>query len=132
LGIRVRIVEPGMIRTNFGGRSFDFAMDEELPEYAPTAAAMGRVFGKLAANPSGPDVVAEVIWQAANESGGRLRYQAGADAEELLERRKRQDDATFIAGTSGLNLRMLCQSPRASNFKPDFPEAVAPPPGPPK
>jgi NAD(P)-dependent dehydrogenase (short-subunit alcohol dehydrogenase family) len=102
LGIRVRIVEPGMIRTNFGGRSFDFAMDESLPDYAPTAAAMGRVFGKLAANPSDPEVVAEVIWQAANESGDRLRFRAGADAKELLDRRKRQDDGTFIAGIKEL------------------------------
>ena len=102
LGIRVRIVEPGMIRTNFGGRSFDFAMDESLTDYAPTAAAMGRLFGKLAANPSGPEVVAEVIWRAANESGDRLRFRAGADAEELLDRRKRQDDATFIGGIKEL------------------------------
>jgi NAD(P)-dependent dehydrogenase (short-subunit alcohol dehydrogenase family) len=102
LGIRVRIVEPGMIRTNFGGRSFDFAMEDSLSDYAPTAAAMGRVFGKLAANPSGPEVVAEVIWQAANESGDRLRFRAGADAEELLDRRKRQDDAIFIGGIKKL------------------------------
>jgi NAD(P)-dependent dehydrogenase (short-subunit alcohol dehydrogenase family) len=54
LGIRVRIVEPGMIKTDFGGRSFDFAMDETLSDYAPTAEAMGRLFGKLASNPSTP------------------------------------------------------------------------------
>ena len=102
LGIRVRIVEPGMIRTDFGGRSFDFAMDESLPDYAPTAAAMGRLFGKLAANPSEPALVAKVIWEAANESGDRLRFRAGADADELLDRRKRQDDATFIGGIKDL------------------------------
>ena len=96
LGIRVRIVEPGMIKTDFGGRSFDYAMDESLPEYAPTAEAMGRLFGKLASNPSAPEVVADVIWQAANEPGDRLRFRAGPDAEELLSRRKAQDDTTFI------------------------------------
>ncbi|WP_245222700.1 SDR family oxidoreductase [Ruegeria sp. HKCCSP351] len=54
LGIYVRIVEPGMIKTNFGGSSFDFAMDEDLADYAPMAEAMGRVFRTLASNPSEP------------------------------------------------------------------------------
>ena len=96
LGIRVRIVQPGMIKTDFGGRSFDFAMDETLTDYAPTAEAMGRVFGQLGADPSPPEMVAEVIYQAACEPGDRLRFRAGADAERLLDQRKRQDDADFI------------------------------------
>lgn len=102
LGIRVRIVQPGMIKTNFGGSSFDFAMDENLPDYAPMADAMGRVFGKLASNPSAPEAVAEVIWEAANDTGDRLRFRAGADAVELLDRRKAKDDAIFIDGIKQL------------------------------
>jgi short-subunit dehydrogenase len=102
LGIRVRIVEPGMIKTDFGGRSFDFAMDDNLTDYAPTAQAMGRLFGKLAANPSAPEVVADVIWQAAHESGDRLRFRAGPDAEALLDERKAKSDADFIGGLKAL------------------------------
>jgi NAD(P)-dependent dehydrogenase (short-subunit alcohol dehydrogenase family) len=102
LGIHVRIVEPGMIKTNFGGSSFDFAMDESLPDYAPMAEAMGRVFGNLASNPSSPETVAEVIWDAANETDDRLRFRAGTDAVELLDRRKAQDDTTFIGGIKQL------------------------------
>ncbi len=102
LGIHVRIVEPGMIKTNFGGSSFDFAMDESLPDYAPMAEAMARVFGKLASNPTAPETVAEVIWEAANETGERLRFRAGADAVKLLDKRKAQDDATFIGGIKQL------------------------------
>lgn len=102
LGIRVRIVQPGMIKTNFGGSSFDFAMDESLLDYASSAEAMGRLFGKLASNPSDPETVAKVVWDAANEDGARLRFRAGADAEELLDRRKQQDDATFIGGIKEL------------------------------
>ena len=105
LGIRVRIVEPGMIKTDFGGRSFDFAMDESLSDYGPSAEAMGRLFGKLAAHPSTPDLVAGVIWEAANDSGGRLRYRAGPDAHALLDERKAQDDATFIGGLKALMQR---------------------------
>jgi NADP-dependent 3-hydroxy acid dehydrogenase YdfG len=102
LGIRVRIVEPGMIRTNFGGTSFDFAMDDRLADYVPTAEAMGRLFGKLASNPSAPETVAEVIWDAAHHTEDRLRFRAGDDAERLLNARKSQDDATFIAGIKAL------------------------------
>jgi NAD(P)-dependent dehydrogenase (short-subunit alcohol dehydrogenase family) len=102
LGIRVRIVEPGMIKTDFGGRSFDFAMGDELADYAPTAAAMGRLFSKLAANPSPPELVADVIWQAATVEGDQLRFRAGPDANDLLDRRKAQDDATFISGIKAL------------------------------
>ncbi|WP_029039899.1 SDR family oxidoreductase [Cucumibacter marinus] len=102
LGIRVRIIEPGMVRTDFGGRSFDFARDENLPDYDPMAAAMGRLFAKLAADPSSPDVIAGVIWEAANESGDRLRFRAGPDAHALLEDRKAQDDETFIGGIKEL------------------------------
>ncbi|MCZ4315348.1 SDR family oxidoreductase [Comamonadaceae bacterium G21597-S1] len=102
LGIRVRLVEPGMIKTNFGGRSFDFAMEERLSDYAPTVEAMGRLFGKLANDPSPPEVVAEVVWTAANEAGDRLRYRAGADAQRLLDDRKLQDDAAFIGSLKAL------------------------------
>ncbi len=102
LGIRVRIVEPGMIKTDFGGRSFDFAMDESLSDYAPTAAAMGRLFGKLASNPSTPELVADVIWQAANDHGTQLRYRAGPDAVDLLDRRKAQDDASFLGALKAM------------------------------
>ncbi|WP_324753563.1 hypothetical protein [Roseovarius sp. Pro17] len=42
------------------------------------------------------------IRQAANDSGNRLRFQAGADAVGLLDKRKVQDDATFISGIKAL------------------------------
>lgn len=101
LGIRVRIVQPGMIKTDFGSRSFDFAMDDSLPDYAPTAQAMGRLFGMLAANSSAPEVVAEVIWQAASAPGDCLRFRAGPDAEAMLDERKAKDDAAFIGAIKG-------------------------------
>lgn len=36
LGVRVKIVESGMIKTAFGGRSFDFCNDESLAECQDT------------------------------------------------------------------------------------------------
>lgn len=95
-GVKVKIVQPGMIKTNFGGSSFDFAMDDSMPEYFPIVAGMQKAMGSFAANPSEPQVVADVIWQAVTDGTSTLRYRAGEDAEALLDARKKQDDETFI------------------------------------
>jgi hypothetical protein len=42
--------------------------------------------------------VAEVIYGAVTDGTDTLRYRAGADAVELLNNRKAQDDKTFIDG----------------------------------
>jgi len=98
-GIKTKIVEPGMIATDFGGRSFDFQNDESLAEYQPVVAALFGAWGESAAQNASPaSVVADVIWNAATDGTDTLRYRAGADAEMLLDARKAQDDATFIGG----------------------------------
>jgi short-subunit dehydrogenase len=95
-GVKVKIVQPGMIKTNFGGSSFDFVLDDSMTEYLPTVAGMQKAMGSFAANPSEPAVVADVIWQAVTDGTFTLRYRAGADAVALLDERKSQDDETFI------------------------------------
>ena len=96
-GIRTKIVEPGMINTNFGGSSFEMVNDESMTEYQPVVQAL---FGAWGGEQTGSDpiVVAEVIWTAVTDGSDTLRYRAGADAEELLTNRKALDDATFIGG----------------------------------
>ncbi len=99
-GIKVKIVEPGMIATDFGGRSFDFVNDEQMTEYQPVVQALFGAWGseEMASRASPPSVVAEVIWTAATDGTNTLRYRAGADAVELLNNRKALDDETFIGG----------------------------------
>lgn len=96
-GIKTKIVEPGMIATDFGGRSFDFVNDEEMTEYQPVVQALFGAWGQNV-QASEPVVVAEVIWQAVTDGTTTLRYRAGADAVELLDNRKALDDAAFIGG----------------------------------
>ncbi|WP_136442606.1 SDR family oxidoreductase [Pacificoceanicola onchidii] len=96
-GIRTKIVEPGMIATDFGGRSFDFTNDESMTEYQPVVQALFGAWGQNV-QASEPIVVGEVIWSAVTDGTDTLRYRAGADAEELLSNRKALDDATFIGG----------------------------------
>ncbi|WP_170332079.1 SDR family NAD(P)-dependent oxidoreductase [Ruegeria arenilitoris] len=99
-GIKVKIVEPGLIATDFGGRSFDFVNDESMTEYQPVVQALFSTWGseEMAERTSPPSVVAEVILYAVTDGTDTLRYRAGADAVELLDNRKALDDATFIGG----------------------------------
>ncbi len=96
IGVAMKIVEPGIITTDFSGRSMDLSVDPELTEYGPV------VQGLIAASQadratSPPELVAQVIFDAATDGTDQLRYVADADAEDIIARRKAADDATFLA-----------------------------------
>jgi len=97
LGIRVKLVEPGMMKTDFGGRSLDFNNDPSLSEYQPLVQHLMQVFGTLMEAGSAPERIAEVVYEAATDRSDRLRYAAGADAAQMLTRRQSTDEATFMA-----------------------------------
>ena len=97
-GMNSSLVEPGAIKTDFAGRSFDFTNDEQLTEYQ---GVVGKLFAALEpalAAASKPKLVAEVIFQAATDGTDQLRYTAGPDAEDYVTNRKAADDVTFRAG----------------------------------
>lgn len=100
-GVKVKIIEPGLIKTDFGGRSFDFVNDESITEYQPTVQRLFETFGRVGSNPSAPQVVADAIWQAVTDGTDTLRYRAGDDAVALLDKRKAEDDQTFFAAMLG-------------------------------
>ncbi|MGK0365793.1 MAG: NADP-dependent 3-hydroxy acid dehydrogenase YdfG [Saprospiraceae bacterium] len=95
IGVKVKLVEPGMIATDFGGRSFDFQNDESMVEYQPVVGAVFKGFQAAGSNASPASLVAEVIHTAATDGKSTLRYRAGADAEYLLDNRKKMDDEEF-------------------------------------
>lgn len=97
IGIKVRIVEPGAVATDFGGRSFDFQQDENMTEYQPMVESLLKAFGSMdMSQASQPPLIAEVIYTAATDDSNRLRYRAGADAEQLLTARQNMDDEAFM------------------------------------
>jgi short-subunit dehydrogenase len=97
-GGQVKIVEPGMIATDFGGRSFDFCNDESMSEYQKIVGSLMKAMPSMIANASSASVVAEVIFEAATDGKKQLRYTAGEDAKTLVANRLQYDDAIFIGG----------------------------------
>ena len=98
IGVKVKIVEPGAIKTDFAGRSFDFNNDESMAEYQNMVGKLLAALSPLLESGSEPEVVAEVIYKAATDGTNQLRYTAGADAQQIVANRKAADDATFLQG----------------------------------
>ena len=68
LGIRVKIVEPGGVNTNFSGRSFVFTHDPELEDYQPLVdMATAAIRDAQQGGSQEPEDVAEVIFTAATD-----------------------------------------------------------------
>jgi NAD(P)-dependent dehydrogenase (short-subunit alcohol dehydrogenase family) len=84
LGIKVKVVEPGAIATDFGGRSLDAWDISALPDYAAFMDKATRTRDGYVKNSSPPERVAEVVYQAATDPSDRMRYLAGADARRLV------------------------------------------------
>lgn len=96
IGAKVKIVEPGFIATDFGGRSFDFQNDESITEYQGMVQATFKAFAEAAGNISPASLVADVIMAAATDESDKLRFRAGADAEWLLDNQKQTDEEAFL------------------------------------
>ncbi len=82
-GIKVKLVEPGAIKTDFGGRSMDVWDSSNLPDYSDFMTKVKGARANFTKNSSSPELVADVIYQAATDPGDRLRYLAGPDAKRL-------------------------------------------------
>lgn len=109
IGIRVKIIQPGSIATDFLGRSAETHDNPDLAEYRPGMDVINRALEQRRANPgvgSPPSDVAEVIYNAATDGTDRLRYPAGANATDFLALRDGKTDEEYIAATRrqfGLN-----------------------------
>ena len=94
LGIGLKIVEPGGMKTDFFTRSFDVARH---PDYD---ALMDRVMSaitdpKQMETYSTAEQIAEVVYEAATDGKDQLRYVAGADAKATYAARLQMGDEAF-------------------------------------
>ena len=93
-GIRVKIIEPGPIKTDFYDRSMDVMKKEGLNAYdsfVETAMPNMQLSGL---NAPGPDIVAKCIYRAATDGTKRLRYPVNSGGILLL--RKLLPDRLFM------------------------------------
>jgi NAD(P)-dependent dehydrogenase (short-subunit alcohol dehydrogenase family) len=87
-GVRVKLVEPGYGPTTRFTSNTGPRMDGLIPEaYAPLAQRIFASMAKEAAAVTTESDVAEVVWRAANDATGQLRFPAGADAVALARSR---------------------------------------------
>ena len=87
-GVKVKVIEPGAIKTEFGGRSQDVWGVSRVPAYAPFMDKVKAARARYITNSSTPELVAEVIYRAATDPSDRMRYIAGADARRLIPLRR--------------------------------------------
>ena len=96
LGIRVKIVEPGAIKTDFYDRSREFVMRDDLkPAYGAFVSKVEKVSMAAGAKGAPPEVVAEAIWKAATDGSAQLRYPVAYPATVLLPVRRLVSDGVF-------------------------------------
>ncbi len=92
LGIKIKVVEPGGVKTDFAGRSMDFFDINGYEDYSDTVNKITHYFradGERRAKYAEPDKIAEVIFKAATDGTDQFRYIAGNDAASIWETRKK-------------------------------------------
>jgi NAD(P)-dependent dehydrogenase (short-subunit alcohol dehydrogenase family) len=93
--IRVKIIEPGPIKTDFYSRSADVATHDGLTAYVTFIAKVLPNLNKAGDAGGTPETVADIIYQAATDGSHKLRYPAGGNAGTLLLLRKILPDRAF-------------------------------------
>jgi NAD(P)-dependent dehydrogenase (short-subunit alcohol dehydrogenase family) len=95
-GIKVVIVEPGVIRTNFGdGLIIAKKSQDANSPYSQMMQRSAAGFEKMMKNASSPDVVAKVVLNAIRDKNPSLRYLAGSDVETWLGGKRKVADEEF-------------------------------------
>lgn len=88
LNIKVKLIEPGVIKTNFYSDSLDSGADNQFPDYENFEKLSRYNDKKLSMKGNDPVIVAQSIYKAAVSKSYRLRHPSGNDAWLLFILRK--------------------------------------------
>ncbi len=98
IGVKVKMIEPGMINTNFEETTMkNLAVDPSQTEYAPFLEKVMAGMKNAVSNSSEPIVVAQKIYEAATDGKNQLLFIACPDAEQIIAARKKLDDDAYMA-----------------------------------
>ncbi len=93
-GIRTKIVEPGSTETKFVGAAE--ITSGGIPEYEEFIKIGLGNWAKYDTMTSQPEEIADVIFQAATDENGTLRYMAGKDAELYLGKLEEGNNQVYV------------------------------------
>lgn len=96
LGIKVKIVEPGAVKTKFADNSI-LVRKDDVPTYKQMIEKRLSAYDKRRDSLNEPNVISKVIYKAATDGNSRLRYIAGNDAKLFWRIRKILPFNTFTA-----------------------------------
>lgn len=95
--IKVKVIEPGNVATDFTGRSLEVIMDDSLEVYRTYyETVLQKQMESFQTNVSTPELVAKAIYEAATDQTERFRYLVGEDAKFLENMRKESSDEDFM------------------------------------
>ena len=96
-GIKVVIVEPGVIRTNFVDGMVVAKKSQDLNSpYSQITQKIATGFEEMMKNASSADLVAKVVLDAITDKNPSLRYLAGSDVETWLGGKRKMADEEFL------------------------------------
>ncbi|SEW49620.1 SDR family oxidoreductase [Chitinophaga arvensicola] len=96
--IKVKIIEPGSINTNFEQTTkANFAVDDTLTDYSEYLKQMDEIFKSIYSGGSAsPRDVAAAVFAAATDGSDQLRYVVGEDLQPLLDIRNGGTDEQYM------------------------------------
>lgn len=95
-GIKVVLIEPGFIKTNFANAMLIGKKAQDLNSpYSKMMQRMQANSGEMTKNASPVDVVSKAILEAVTNKSPNLRYLAGRDVETWAASKKTMSDAEF-------------------------------------
>lgn len=94
--IKMKLIEPGPIVTDFYGRSRQFIKPADMNIYDNFIEKFNNAAAKVMKDAEGPDVVAKMIYKAASDNTNQMRYAVGKPGPLLLKLRKLLSDKLYF------------------------------------
>jgi NAD(P)-dependent dehydrogenase (short-subunit alcohol dehydrogenase family) len=95
-GIKIVLVEPGFVRTNFSNVVAKKSQSTNS-QYSKMTEKMAASIEQMKLKSSPPELVANVVLEAVTNKNPNLRYLAGKDVEQWIEQKKNMSDEEFFS-----------------------------------